>query len=43
MQAYLGTAVQPVTSMFDYMYAKLPEVMQEQRDTALRYAGTGDH
>ena len=43
VQAYLGTAVQPVTSMFDHMYAKLPEVMEEQRDTALRYAGTGGH
>ncbi len=43
VEAYLGTAVQPIGTMFDYMYAELPEVMQEQRATAERYAGTGGH
>jgi 2-oxoisovalerate dehydrogenase E1 component alpha subunit len=43
VDAYLGTEIQPVTSMFDFMFAKLPEAMQEQRDTARRYEGTGGH
>ena len=43
VEAYLGTEVQPISTMFDFMYAKLPEVMEEQRDTAERYAGTGGH
>jgi 2-oxoisovalerate dehydrogenase E1 component alpha subunit len=43
VDAYLGTGIQPVTSMFDFMFAKLPEAMQEQRDTAQRYEGTGGH
>jgi pyruvate dehydrogenase E1 component alpha subunit len=43
VEKYLSTPVQPVTSMFDFMYARLPEAMREQRDTAERYAGTGGH
>jgi pyruvate dehydrogenase E1 component alpha subunit len=43
VEAYLGTEVQPIGSMFDYMFAELPEGMEEQRDTAERYAGTGGH
>ena len=37
VEEYLETAPQPVESMFDYMYAELPEAMKEQRDTAIRY------
>ena len=31
VEEYLETAPQPVESMFDYMYAELPEAMDEQR------------
>jgi pyruvate dehydrogenase E1 component alpha subunit len=43
VEAYLGTEVQPISAMFQFMYRKLPETMQEQQDTAERYAGTGGH
>lgn len=35
---YLDTEVQPPEAMFDYMYAKLPEDLKEQRETAIREA-----
>lgn len=38
VQNYLNTPKQPVESMFDYMYAKLPETLEEQRADAIRYA-----
>ncbi len=37
VEEYLETAPQPVESMFDYMYAELPDAMEEQRETAIRY------
>jgi len=40
---YLDTAVQPVESMFDSMYAELPESMLEQRETAARFVNSGGH
>jgi pyruvate dehydrogenase E1 component alpha subunit len=43
VQAYLDTPVQPPQAMFDYMYAELPEALREQREIAIRYAGTGGH
>ncbi len=43
VQAYLDTPAPPAESMFDYMYAELPEAMQEQRETAIAYAGKGGH
>ena len=43
VEDYLGTPRAPVESMFDYMYAELPEAMEEQRETALVYASDGDH
>ena len=29
--------------MFDYLYAEIPEVMEEQRETAKKFAGSGGH
>ena len=43
VKEYLDTAPQPVESMFDYLYAELPEVMEEQRETARKFAGSGGH
>ena len=40
---YLDTGVQPVESMFDSMYAQLPEAMEEQRETAIRFLNSGGH
>lgn len=34
VEAYLATPVQPVESIFDYLFAELPEAMQEQREWA---------
>jgi len=41
--AYLDTPVQPVESMFDSMFAELPEAMVEQRETARRFVNSGGH
>ena len=38
---YLDTPVQPVESMFDHMFAELPEAMVEQRETARRFFDSG--
>jgi len=43
VKEYLDTAPQSVESMFDYLYAELPEVMEEQRETARKFAGSGGH
>ncbi len=43
VQAYLDTPPPGPESMFDYMYAELPEAMEEQRDTAIAYFGKGGH
>ncbi|NNF51094.1 MAG: pyruvate dehydrogenase (acetyl-transferring) E1 component subunit alpha [Gammaproteobacteria bacterium] len=43
VQAYLDTPPPTPESMFDYMYAELPEAMEEQRDTAIAYFGKGGH
>lgn len=37
VDAYLTTPKAPVTDMFDYLYAELPEGMIDQRDTAAFY------
>ena len=42
VQQYLNTPKAPVESMFDYMYAELPEFLEEQRDHAMHYGGDGD-
>ena len=42
VQQYLNTPKAPVESMFDYMYAELPEFLEEQRDHAMHYDGDGD-
>ena len=36
---YLARPPQPVTAMFDYLYERLPEALQGQREAALREAG----
>lgn len=38
VQKYLNTPRQPVETIFDYMYADLPEFLEEQRAHAARYA-----
>lgn len=44
VKEYVETPVQPSSAMFDYMYATLPQAMEEQRETAIRYgADGGDH
>ncbi|MDX1403064.1 MAG: pyruvate dehydrogenase (acetyl-transferring) E1 component subunit alpha [Woeseiaceae bacterium] len=45
VQKYLNTPKQAVESMFDYMYAELPENLEEQRAHAIRYADSNgtDH
>ncbi len=40
---YLDTPVQPVESIFDSMFAELPEAMEEQRATAKRFEHSGGH
>ncbi len=37
VERYLNTPKQPIESMFDYMYADLPEFLEEQRAHAIRY------
>jgi 2-oxoisovalerate dehydrogenase E1 component alpha subunit len=37
--AYLASPAPAVTAIFDHLYATLPEALQEQRATALRFAG----
>jgi len=37
VEVYLNTTVQGAGAMFDYMYAQLPEAMNEQRENALHY------
>jgi pyruvate dehydrogenase E1 component alpha subunit len=41
VDAYLSTAPQPVTAMFDYLYATLPHDLVEQRRAAVAEAGGG--
>ncbi len=41
VREYLDTPPQPVESMFDSLYAELPEAMEEQRESAIRFAGSG--
>ena len=39
VNAYLGTKVQPVEAMFDYLYAELPAELQAQRADAIKWEG----
>ncbi len=39
INAYLETPVQPVTAMFDYLYAELPQDLVAQRDALLAWEG----
>ena len=43
VQRYAETPPPPPESMFDYMYAKLPEPLVEQREICIAYSGTGGH
>jgi pyruvate dehydrogenase E1 component alpha subunit len=38
VDAYLHTSKQPTDSMFDYLFARLPKHLQEQRENARRYS-----
>jgi len=40
---YLGTPKNSPESMFDHLYAELPEALEEQRETAANYFGKGGH
>jgi pyruvate dehydrogenase E1 component alpha subunit len=37
VEAYLATPVQPAASMFDHLYAELPETLKGQRDAVASY------
>lgn len=39
---YQAMQPEPVTAMFDYLYAELPESLVSQRETAIVFADTGD-
>ncbi|MBT8144375.1 MAG: pyruvate dehydrogenase (acetyl-transferring) E1 component subunit alpha [Gammaproteobacteria bacterium] len=41
VEEYLNTARMPVSAMFDHMYDEMPESLQEQREIAIRYEGSG--
>jgi 2-oxoisovalerate dehydrogenase E1 component alpha subunit len=41
VQEYLNTPKQATDSMFDYLFAKPPRHIEEQKELARRYAGTG--
>lgn len=41
VEAYLATPAPDTTAMFDYMFAKLPAALQEQRAEALHFAPAG--
>lgn len=45
VNTYLATPPPPTTAMFDHLYAEMPPAMQDQLDTALRFAPAegGDH
>jgi 2-oxoisovalerate dehydrogenase E1 component alpha subunit len=43
VEDYLHTPKQPVESMFDHLFARLPEHLKEQRELAKRYSGQGAH
>jgi pyruvate dehydrogenase E1 component alpha subunit len=40
VEEYLATPVQPPTSMFDYLYAELPEAIASQRDALVAHLAT---
>ena len=37
VDTYLNIKIAPVTDMIDYMYAKWPEALKEQRETLLQF------
>jgi 2-oxoisovalerate dehydrogenase E1 component alpha subunit len=39
VEQYLKTPPQPATAMLDYLYAELPEALQDQRDELVAYFG----
>ncbi|MGH8592922.1 MAG: thiamine pyrophosphate-dependent enzyme, partial [Gammaproteobacteria bacterium] len=42
VKTYLAAPPQPLTAMFDYLYAKLPRALQEQRAELERVGGPND-
>jgi pyruvate dehydrogenase E1 component alpha subunit len=43
VEEYLNTPKNTPESMFDFMYAELPEALEEQREIAAHYFGKGGH
>jgi len=43
VQRYMDTPPPPPESMFDYMYATLPETLVEQREICIAFSGSGGH
>lgn len=43
VEEYLALGYPPAEVMFDYMYAKLPHDLEEQRTQAIAFASTGGH
>jgi len=43
VQRYTDTPPPPPESMFDYMYATLPETLVEQREICIAFSGSGGH
>jgi 2-oxoisovalerate dehydrogenase E1 component alpha subunit len=41
VEEYLSTPKQPIEAMFDYLFAKTPQHLEEQKEIARRFAGTG--
>jgi pyruvate dehydrogenase E1 component alpha subunit len=41
VQEYLNTPKQGTDAMFDYLFGKQPRYVQDQKELARRYAGTG--
>jgi pyruvate dehydrogenase E1 component alpha subunit len=40
VETYLNTPKPPIESMFDFVFARMPASLKEQRTEALRYAAT---
>ena len=40
---YLATPKQSTDAMFDFLYARLPPALREQREAARRYASSAAH
>lgn len=43
VEEYLHTPKQSTDAMFDYLFARMPKSLKQQRDMARRYAASGEH